>query len=264
MGKKRNIIISGEVTEEAPKQEVSSQDVSSNISPIPHISAIKQKKVKKTVVPRGKHYKLALAKIDRTKTYPISEALQVVKEATYSKKNNTIEAHINLGLDLTKAEHKVRTTLNYPYGTGKERKILTIDSNEISKIDEIGSTKLVPGKDFDIVVAHPSVMKDLAKVAKILGPKGIMPNPKSGTVSEKVKETAESLQKGQAEIKTEKGAPVIHTIFGKTSFENNELVKNFESLIAKIKEVRPPKVKGVYIKSIYIKSSMSPSVKIAL
>jgi large subunit ribosomal protein L1 len=258
MGKKRNIIISGETQEDAPKQSGTDSPVSQNNTPK------NPKRTKKNSRARGKDYKTALSKIDKTKTYPVSEAIRILKEATYSKNNNTVEFHINLGLDMEKAEHKIRTMITFPNGTGREIKILTISANETPKIEDIISKKLIPGRDFDLVVAHPEIMKDLAKVAKVLGPKGMMPNPKSGTVSEDVEKTASELKKGATEIKTEKSAPVIHGIIGKLDFEDNKLVENFEALITKIKESRPPKVKGAYIKSIYLCSSMSPSVKISL
>ncbi|PIS22911.1 50S ribosomal protein L1 [candidate division WWE3 bacterium CG08_land_8_20_14_0_20_40_13] len=260
MGKKRNIMMSGETIEETPKTEA----ISSNISPITPSTRISPKKGKKQVKTRGKAYSQMLKKVDRTKTYPIAEAVKIIRDATFSKKNTTVEVHLNLGLDITKAEHKVRTMVSYPHGTGKEVKILIIGANDIAKVEQIIAGKLVPGRNFDMVVAHPSVMKELAKVAKILGPKGLMPNPKSGTVSEDPKKTAEDLQKGATEIKTEKSAPVIHTVIGKLSFDDQKLMENFEALILKVKEVRPSKVRGVYIKSIYLASSMSPSVKISL
>lgn len=266
MGKKRNIIIGTEIEQEktvvTPKPSDSS--VSTNISNLPNHPNLPNKKGKKPAKTHGKLYIKAKALVNPTTHYTIEEAVALVKQITFSKKNNTVEAHINLGLDLTKQDHKIRTMVSYPHGTGKTIKVLTINEGEVAKIEEIVSGKLAFPRDFDLVVVHPSVMKEMAKVAKILGPKGVMPNPKNGTISANPQKTAVDLQKGSTEIKVEKLAPVVHTIIGKTNFEDKQLVENFNALIAKIKEIRPAKVKGAYIKSAYLTSSMSPSVKVTI
>ena len=256
MGKKRNIIISGEPEKETA---IPVSPVSTTIPNTPN-----SPKSPTTAKTHGKLYIKAKALINPTTQYPLEEAVALIKQITFSKKNNTIEAHVNLGLDLTKNEHKIRTMVSYPHGTGKTIKVLTINEGEVAKVEDIVSGKLAFPRDFDLVVVHPSVMKEMAKVARILGPKGVMPNPKNGTISTNPQKTATDLQKGSTEIKVEKLAPVVHTIIGKTDFEDVKLVENFMALIAKIKEVRPAKVKGAYLKSAFLTSSMSPSVKISL
>lgn len=207
------------------------------------------------------------------KTYPIAEALEFVKTNCKAKFDSSIEVHINLNLDNKKQDQIIRYTIGLPNGTGKTKKVAVFASKKIANadlelaetdLDKILSGAIKPKVNFDALVAEPKFMAKLAKVAKILGPAGVMPNPKTGTVTEDVEKAVEQIKKGRVEIKMEANAPIIHTIVGKKSFDTTKLKENFEELFNSLLQNKPAKAKPDWIKSCYITATMSPSVKVDL
>jgi large subunit ribosomal protein L1 len=204
--------------------------------------------------------------------YTIEEAIKKVKETSKTKFDPTIELHVNLSLD-KKADQSVRFILNLPHGTGKTPKVAVLSSGKVKNADlelteadlgKIEKGEIKPKVDFDVLVAEPRFMSKLAKIAKVLGPAGAMPNPKTGTVTEEVEKTVEQIKKGKVEIRTEPNAPVIHTILGKCSFEDTKLVENYQEVIGAIKSNKPQKAKPDWIKSVYINSTMGSSYQVEL
>ena len=204
-----------------------------------------------------------------TKEYSISEAVKKVKAQSKTKFDSSVELHINLDIDPTK--HNVRFSANLPHGTGKTKKVAVVSSGKVTGADlvldesdlpKIESGKIKPFVDFDVLITEPKFMSLLAKYAKILGPAGVMPNPKNGTVTENIAKVIEQFKKGKIEVKTEKLVPLIHTIIGKVSFDDKALEENFNEIMNLLKQNKPPKTNPIWIKSIYLASSMGPSVKI--
>jgi large subunit ribosomal protein L1 len=202
------------------------------------------------------------------KKYTIEEALEKVKRGKRAKFDSTIELHLNLNLDVKKQDQQVRFSTTLPHGTGKSLKVAVMSSDKVPGADlelketdlkKIESGDLKPGVDFDVIVAEPRVMGKLAKVARILGPAGMMPNPKSGTVTDHVKEAVDQIKKGKIEIRTEQNLPIIHTIIGKMSFDDKKLVENYREIINSLKQNRPPKAKPEFIESAFISSTMGKS-----
>lgn len=199
---------------------------------------------------RSKNYLKAKKLIEKGKLYPLDEAIGLVKKTSLAKFDGSVETHINLDEKALPAGRQGwRGQVNLPHGTGRQIKVAIADDG---LLDKINSGKI----DFDILVSSPAMMPKLAKVAKILGPRGLMPNPKTGTISEDPERLALSLSKGQTQFKTDSQAPIVHTVIGKVSFPNKDLEENLESLIAAIGPTK--------IKSIFLKSTMSPSVKVKI
>lgn len=205
-----------------------------------------------------------------TQAYPINEAVKKVKAGSKAKFDATVELHINLDIDPVK--QNIRFQVNLPHGTGKTKKVAVLSSKKVANADislieadlpKIESGEIKPKTDFEVLITEPRYMPMLAKYAKILGLAGVMPNPKNGTVSEDVEKALEQIKKGKVDIKTEKDAPLIHTIIGKTSFEDKVLEENLTEVINVLKQNKPSKTNPIWIKSIYIASSMGPSVKVA-
>ncbi len=194
---------------------------------------------------RSKVYKQALMKVDHNKLYPFADGLILLREVALAKFDETVELHINT------AEKGLRGNVQLPHGTGKEVKVVIADAKTIDKIvEDVGNGKI----DFDTLIAHPSIMGKLAKVAKFLGPKGLMPNPKNGTISDKPEEVAKKFQGGSVNWKTESEFPLIHAVIGKLSFKDKQLEDNFKALIKSITSDK--------IQKITLKSTMSPGIKI--
>lgn len=214
-----------------------------------------------------------MAKKD-TQQYPISEAIELVKKSSKTKFDATVEVHINMAIDPTKPEQALRYPMTLPNGTGKEVKVAVFTDQKDtgadlelkeSDLDKIMAEKIKPKVDFDILITEPKYMPKIAKIGKTLGPAGVMPNPKSGTVTEDVKKAVASFKKGQIEVRNEPDAPVVHTILGKVSFENKKLVENYHELISSIRQKRPQKIRPEnYIKSVFVSSTMGPSYQISL
>lgn len=210
-------------------------------------------------------------KKDEAKILPLEEAIDYVKKSCKCKFDSTLEAHINLSLDVKKQDQSVRFTIVLPNGTGKTKKVAVFASKKVPNadlelsedaIEKIDKGTLKPKIDFDVIVAEPRYMAKIAKIAKILGPAGIMPNPKTGTVAEDVEKAVEQIKKGRIEVRTEPNASIIHTIIGKRSFDTKALVENFNEIFTTLKQSKPTKAKPDWIKSCYLSTSMSPSVKL--
>ncbi len=221
---------------------------------------------------RGKKYISKLENLDKNRQAGPKEAINWVKENHYANFNESIDISINLGIDPKKADQLVRGTIVLPHGTGKVSKILVFAQGEKAEeakkagADYIGGEDLVDkiGKgwlDFEVCIAAPDMMKHISKVAKILGPRKLMPNPKSGTVTFELKKAVEDSKRGKLEYRTDKNG-VIHSTIGRVSFGLKELLKNYEALVDAVVKSKPASAKGKYIKSVYVSSTMGPSVKI--
>ena len=265
MGKIRTTVvetaIDPEKAEEIKKEKTQLQ--------IPEGVQDKKVKVKPPKV-RSKRYLAQVALINKDKQFSAKEAIDITKKTATTKFDSAIEAHINLGLVAGKSEHQIRTLITLPHQVGKKMKILVFSSKNTAEIKKLGAEvgtestlkSIESGKvEADKILADSDWMPRLAKVAKILGPKGLMPNPKSGTVTNDPLKTLKEFSGGKIEIKTEK-LPIIHTQIGKSSFSDIQILENYEVLIQAIKAARPEGLKKEYIKSIYLSSSMGPSVKV--
>ncbi len=204
-----------------------------------------KKKTKKKI--RSKSYQEAVLKIDHGKFYPIEEAVKLLREISLTSFDATVELHINT------IEKGLRGVISLPHGTGKKVKVEIAQADNIDKLLE----QIEKGKiDFQALVAHPMVMGKLARVAKFLGPKGLMPNPKAGTISSEPEKVAKRLSAGEITWKTEPEFPIVHQIIGKLSFKDKELEENYQALVKSIGDTK--------IKNITLKSTMSPGIKIKI
>ena len=222
---------------------------------------------------KGKNYADKSAVLEK-ESYTLPEAVQLLEKVSTSKFDGTAEAHIRINADTTQADQLVRTTVVLPHGTGKKVNIAAfVPDDMIDAATKAGATKagnealikeVEEGTiDFDIAVAVPDIMKDLGKIAKTLGQKGLMPNPKAGTVTTNIDKTIEELKKGRVECKMDKQG-IIHVSFGKISFGAQKLEENLEAIMAAVNDAKPVGIKGSYILSLTIAPTMGPSVKIAL
>lgn len=226
----------------------------------------------------GKKYRAVAEKIDRSKIYELADAVKIVKENKIAKFDESVEVHIKTNIDPKKGDQQVRGTVNLPHGTGKTKKIAVVTSTKAKEakeagadivggeeiIEKIKSGKIFSGKDmFDILVATPEMMPKLAPVAKILGPKGLMPNPKTDTVTAKIKETIEALKKGKAAFKNDSNGNV-HQVVGKISFDDSKLIDNIKTFVSAVEKVKPAGLKGRLIKNISLCSTMGVGLKISM
>ena len=222
---------------------------------------------------KSKKYVEALGKIDRTKLYESKEALALVSEIATAKFDETVEAHIKLGVDSRHADQQVRGAIVLPHGTGKTKKVLVFAKGEKAKeveaagADFVGAEDLVQKIqkenwfDFDVVVATPDMMGVVGRLGRVLGPKGLMPNPKSGTVTFDVTKAVEEIKAGKVEYRLDK-SNIIHVAIGKVSFGGEKLAENFNVLMNAIIKAKPSAAKGQYLRSISVTSTMGPGVKI--
>ena len=218
----------------------------------------------------GKRLEAAAKAYDKKKVYTVEEGLKIVKDNAKAKFDETVELHVKLGIDTKKADQQVRSTVALPHGTGKTKRIAVIAKGEHAQeaqkagADKVGCEDIVDevlkGKiDFDVLVATPDTMKDLAKAAKILGPRGLMPNPKSGTVTFDLANTIKALKAGRIEFKADSYG-IVHAIIGKASFDAAKLTENAKAVLETILRVKPSTSKGVYVQSISVSSTMGPGV----
>ena len=222
---------------------------------------------------RGKNYKSFKEKIEKDKLYSKEGAIKLVKEMSYTKFDATIEVAMNLNLDVKKAEEQLRGALVLPHGTGKVSKVLVIAKGDFAKqaekagADYVGDADLLTKIekenwfDFDVIIATPDMMPALGKLGKILGPKGLMPNPKTGTVTTNVEKAVLDAKAGRVEYRTDSFGN-IHGVIGKVSFPEKDLLENLDSFVKTIVKAKPSSVKGTYVKSIAISATMSPSVRL--
>jgi large subunit ribosomal protein L1 len=220
----------------------------------------------------SKRFTQAAQVVDRSKRFTLLEAAALVKKAATAKFDETVEIHVHLGVDPKKSDQNVRGTVALPHGTGKTKKIVVIAKGEKIKeaqaagADEAGDADLIEKISkgwlgFDILVATPDAMKDLTKLAKTLGPKGLMPNPKSGTVTFEIGRTVKELKAGRVEYKMDAYA-IIHSVVGKASFPEKNLADNAKTFIDALLHAKPSTAKGTYLKSVTLSSTMGPGVPV--
>lgn len=222
---------------------------------------------------KGKKYVEALNKIDRTRLYDASEALALVAEVATAKFDETVEAHIKLGVDSRHADQQVRGAVVLPHGTGKTKRVLVFakgakaEEAKNAGADFVGAEELVQkiqGEnwfEFDVIVATPDMMGVVGRLGRVLGPKGLMPNPKSGTVTFDVAKAIDEIKAGKVEYRLDK-TNIIHVPVGKVSFGGEKLTENFVALMDAIVKAKPAAAKGQYLKSVAVTSTMGPGVKV--
>ncbi|MBR2055609.1 MAG: 50S ribosomal protein L1 [Mycoplasmataceae bacterium] len=228
----------------------------------------------------AKHVSKNLKKVreifDSSKEYTLVEAMEIAKKTSFVKFDASIDLALNLNLDTRKAEQQLRGSVLLPNGTGKQVRVLvaTDDIEQQKASKEAGADIVVNSVDledilkkekfdFDVMVAEPKMMITLGKYGKVLGPKGLMPNPKTGTVTPETAKAVEELKKGKANYRADKSG-IIHSLIGKVSMDANKLAENADTLIQLIKKLKPSTVKGTYMKSVYVSTTMGPSIKIKI
>jgi len=222
---------------------------------------------------KGKRYTEAAKLIEKTSLYDLEEAVSLVKKSASAKFDETIEAHLRLGVDGRHADQQVRGAVVLPHGTGKSVKVLVfakgdkVDEALAAGADYAGGDELVPKiqndgwLDFDVVVATPDMMGVVGRLGRVLGPKGLMPNPKAGTVTMDVTKAVNDIKAGKIEYRLDK-SNIIHVPIGKASFSEEQLADNFQTLIDAINKAKPSAAKGQYLRSVTIASTMGPGVKL--
>ena len=222
---------------------------------------------------RGKKYQDAVKAFDRANQYDVAEAIDIVKKNATAKFDETIELHLRTGCDGRHAEQQIRGAVVLPHGTGKTVKVLVfakgtkVDEAQAAGADYVGGEELIPKiqnegwLDFDVVVATPDMMGVVGRLGRVLGPKGLMPNPKAGTVTMDVTKAIDDIKAGKIEYRLDK-ANIIHVPVGKASFTEEQLVENFNALMGAINKAKPAAVKGAYLKSVTLTSTMGPGVKV--
>lgn len=221
-----------------------------------------------------KNKKLALEKIEDGRAYTIEEAAQLVKEITFTKFDASVDMDVRLGVDPRKANQMVRGVVTLPHGTGKEVRVLVLctpDKEEEAKAagaDYVGLDeyieKLKSGwTDIDIIITMPAIMGKIGALGRILGPRGLMPNPKSGTVTVEIGKAVQEVKQGKIDFKVDKFG-IVHTSIGKVNFEAEKIMDNAREFMATIQKLKPSSAKGTYVKSVFLSSTMSPGIKLDL
>ncbi len=227
----------------------------------------------KTTMAHSKRYNTLKANVDRKKLYKLEEAIALTKQLATTKFDSTIEVHVNLGIDVKKGDQQVRATIIFPHSIGKAKKVAAFVSADKEKDAREAGAEIVGGEeliaelassgkiDFDVAVATPDMMAKMAKVAKLLGPAGLMPNPKTDTVSANVKKMVEDIKKGKVAFKNDQTAN-LHQAIAKASLDANKIAENFTTFMDAVKKNKPASSKGVYLKSVTLTSTMGPGIKI--
>ncbi|NGX50577.1 MAG: 50S ribosomal protein L1 [Chlamydiae bacterium] len=221
---------------------------------------------------RSKRYKEILKLFDNEKSYSLTEAIEILKKSPPVKFDESIEVALRLGVDPKKSDQQVRSTVFLPHGTGKTLRVIVLAKGEKATeakdagADAVGDKELIDKikggwTDFDVLVATPDMMRDVGKLGKILGPRGLMPTPKAGTVTKDVKRAVEDLKKGKIEFKVDKNS-VINNYVGKVSFTKEQLLENITSLLNAVTTVKPASSKGQFLRSLFVSSSMGAGIKI--
>ncbi len=219
-----------------------------------------------------KNQKLALSKIEAGKTYTLAEAVETVKEVTFTKFDASLDIDVRLGVDPRKANQMVRGVVTLPHGTGKQVRVLVLctpDAEAAAKAagaDYVGLDEYIDKikggwTDIDVIITQPAIMGKIGALGRVLGPRGLMPNPKSGTVTNDVAKAVEEVKKGKIDIKVDKNG-IVHSSIGKVSFTPDQMRDNAREFINTLIKLKPATAKGTYIKSIYLSSTMSPGVKV--
>lgn len=221
---------------------------------------------------RSKRYKESQKSVEAEKTYPLKEAIAILKKFPAPKFDGSVDLHFKLNVDPKKSEQMVRGTVVLPHGTGKKVRVAVFCRGEHEKIareagaEYIGANELIDKvfagfMDFDCVIATPEIMKDLSKLGKVLGPRGLMPSPKTGTVTNDIAKAIEDVRKGKVEFRVDKQAG-LHLSVGKISFDADKLYDNASCVINALNEAKPASVKGKFVKSLFISSSMNPGLRL--
>lgn len=221
---------------------------------------------------RSKKYEEALKLVDASKAYDIKEAVALVKETAKANFDETIEAAFRLGVDPKKADQQIRGAMVLPHGTGKTQRILVFAKGDKAKEAEVAGADYVGEAEyidkinegwfeFDVIVATPDMMAQVGKLGRVLGPKGLMPNPKTGTVTFEVEKAVKEIKAGKVEYRVDK-ASNVHVPIGKASFDEDKLADNLRALIEQIVKVKPQSSKGTYMKNVSIASTMGPGIKV--
>jgi large subunit ribosomal protein L1 len=221
---------------------------------------------------RSKRYKESEKQVDRDKTYQLKEAITILKKMNPPKFDSAVDLHFNLNVDTKKSDQMVRGTVVLPHGTGKKVRVAVFCKGEQERsakeaqADYVGAGDLIDKVaagflDFDCAIATPEMMKDLSKLGKVLGPRGLMPSPKTGTVTNDIAKAIEDIKKGKVEFRVDKQGGV-HLSVGKLSFEDEKLLDNASKVLEALNEAKPASVKGKFIKSLSLSSSMSPGLNI--
>ncbi|MCM3603424.1 50S ribosomal protein L1 [Robertmurraya korlensis] len=221
---------------------------------------------------KGKKFLEASKLVDRTKAYSVEEAIDLAKKTNFAKFDASVEVAFRLGVDPKKADQQIRGAVVLPNGTGKTQRVLVFAKGEKAKEAEAAGADYVGDADFinkinqgwfefDVIVATPDMMGEVGKLGRVLGPKGLMPNPKTGTVTFDVTKAVNEIKAGKVEYRVDK-AGNIHVPIGKTSFENEKLVENFTTIFETMLKVKPSAAKGTYMKNVTVTSTMGPGVKV--
>lgn len=222
----------------------------------------------------SRKYKELSQLVDKKQIYTLEDAISLIKKTSPTKFDATVELAFNLNINTAHANQQVRGATVLPAGTGKTRRILVLTNTKIqeakdSGADFVGSTELITKIqkenwfDFDVIIATPEIMSELGKIAKLLGPKGLMPNPKTGTVTNDVVKAIDEVRKGKIEYRADKQGNV-HVILGKVSFSEAQLLENYKVVYDAIKRAKPVVAKGIYIKNISLSTTMGPAIKVAI
>ena len=212
------------------------------------------------------------SKVDKNKLYTLEEASQLVKEINTTNFNSSIDLHVRLGVDPRKPDQAIRGTVSLPHGTGKTKTVLVLcpedkeDEAKAAGADYVGLQEYIDKinggwTDIDVIIATPSVMPKIGRLGRVLGPRNLMPNPKSGTVTDKVGEAVSEVKKGKISFKLDKTA-IIHASIGRLNFQPEQIRENARELVSTLQKMKPSAAKGIYFKSIYIATTMSPSIQI--
>jgi large subunit ribosomal protein L1 len=223
-------------------------------------------------VRRGKRYRSLRERIDRTQEYPPTEAISVVKSMQSAKFNEAVEAHIRLGVNVRHADQQVRGTMILPHGLGKDVKVVVFAQGDKAREAESAGAEAVGGEelaervsggwtDFDVAIASPDMMPVVAKLGRILGPQGKMPNPKVGTVTDDVGKAVEQAKAGRVEYRTDRSG-IIHLVIGRADFDEQRLLENYAALLDEIVRAKPAAAKGRYVRSVTLSTTMSPGIRV--
>jgi large subunit ribosomal protein L1 len=221
---------------------------------------------------KGKKYQEAVKLVERTKAYDVQEAIELAKKTSIVKFDATVEAAFRLGVDPKKADQQIRGAVVLPNGTGKTQRVLVFAKGEKAKeaeaagADYVGDSEFINKIqqgwfDFDVIVATPDMMGEVGKLGRVLGPKGLMPNPKTGTVTFDVTKAVNEIKAGKVEYRVDK-AGNVHVPIGKVSFEDQKLVENFNTIFETMMKVKPAAAKGTYMKNVTVSTTMGPGVKV--